>query len=94
MLPFLKETLNQLVMHSVILTEFGISVFNEGKLEKAFPFSDPVKDYLSIKNKQARLEELIDYLASQHIEKKFYRHSVNGRNRIRRDSIIQATDYC
>ncbi len=63
MLPFLKETLNQLVMHSVILTEFGISVFNEGKLEKAFPFSDPVKDYLSIKNKQARLEELIDYLA-------------------------------
>ncbi len=63
MLPFLKETLNQLVMHSVILTEFGISVFNEGKLEKAFPFSDPVKDYLSIKNKQARLEELVDYLA-------------------------------
>ncbi|MFB5614491.1 MAG: NOP5/NOP56 family protein [Candidatus Nitrosomaritimum yanchengensis] len=55
--------MNQLVMHSVILTEFGISVFNEGKLEKAFPFSDPVKDYLSIKNKQARLEELVDYLA-------------------------------
>jgi nucleolar protein 56 len=62
LLPFLKETLNQLVMHSVILTEFGISVFNEGKLEKAFPFSDPVKDYLSIKNKQARLDELVDYL--------------------------------
>ncbi|MGD2107351.1 MAG: ribonucleotide-diphosphate reductase subunit beta [Nitrosopumilaceae archaeon] len=54
--------MNQLVMHSVILTEFGISVFNEGKLEKAFPFSDPVKDYLSIKNKQARLEELVDFL--------------------------------
>ncbi|MEJ2261256.1 MAG: ribonucleotide-diphosphate reductase subunit beta [Nitrosopumilaceae archaeon] len=50
-------------MHSVILTEFGISVFNEGKLEKAFPFSDPVKDYLSIKNKQARLDEIVDYLA-------------------------------
>jgi nucleolar protein 56 len=63
LLPFLKETLNQLVMHSVILTEFGISVFNEGKLEKAFPFSDPVKDYLSIKNKQARLDEIVDYLA-------------------------------
>ncbi|MBA4454310.1 MAG: ribonucleotide-diphosphate reductase subunit beta [Nitrosopumilaceae archaeon] len=49
-------------MHSVILTEFGISVFNEGKLEKAFPFSDPVKDYLAIKNKQATFDELVDYL--------------------------------
>lgn len=62
MLPFLKETQNQQFMHSVILTEFGISVFNEGKLEKAFPFSEPVKDYLSIKNKEARLEELVNFL--------------------------------
>ena len=49
-------------MHSVILTEFGVSVFNEDKLEKAFPFSDPVKDYLAIKNKQAEFDELVDYL--------------------------------
>ena len=49
-------------MYSVILTEFGISIFNEEKLEKAFPFSDPVKDYLSVKNKESRLDEVVDYL--------------------------------
>jgi nucleolar protein 56 len=50
-------------MYSVILTEFGISVFNEEKLEKAFPFSDPVKDYLSVKNKEIRLNELVNFLS-------------------------------
>jgi nucleolar protein 56 len=51
-------------MYSVILTEFGISVFNEEKLEKAFPFSDSVKDYLSVKNKESKLFELVNYLSS------------------------------
>jgi len=51
-------------MYSVILTEFGISVFNEEKLEKAFPFSDPVKDYLSVKNKETKLYDLVNYLSS------------------------------
>ena len=50
-------------MYSVILTEFGISVFNEEKFEKAFPFSNPVKDYLSVKNKESRLDELVNYLS-------------------------------
>jgi len=50
-------------MYSVILTEFGISVFNEEKLEKAFPFSEPVMDYLSVKNKETRLDGLVDYLS-------------------------------
>ena len=43
---------------------FGISVFNEEKLEKAFPFSDPVKDYLSVKNKETKLYDLVNYLSS------------------------------
>lgn len=51
-------------MYSVILTELGISVFNEEKLEKAFRFNNPVKDYLEIKNKEAKLNELINYLGS------------------------------
>jgi len=51
-------------MYSVILTEFGISVFNEEKLEKAFPFSNPVKDYLSVKNKETKLYDLVNYLSS------------------------------
>jgi len=49
-------------MYSVILTEFGISVFKDGKLEKAFPFSNPVKDYLSVKNKESKLYDLVDFL--------------------------------
>ncbi len=64
MLPFLKETLNQLVMHSVILTELGISVFDEDKLAKAFPFSDPVREYLAVKNKETTLDNLVEFLGS------------------------------
>ena len=51
-------------MYSVILTELGISVFNDEKLERAFPFSNSVKDYLAVKNKEAKLNELINYLSS------------------------------
>ena len=51
-------------MYSVILTELGISVFKDEKLEKAFPFSNSVKEYLLVKNKEAKLNELINYLAS------------------------------
>lgn len=49
-------------MYSVILTEFGISVFDNGNLERAFPFSNAVKDYLSVKNKEAKTNELVNYL--------------------------------
>jgi len=51
-------------MYSVILTELGISVFNEEKLERAFSFSNNVKEYLLVKNKEAKLNELINYLFS------------------------------
>ncbi len=50
-------------MYSVILTELGISVFNDGQVDESFPFSNPVKEYLAIKNKEAKLNELINYLA-------------------------------
>ena len=51
-------------MYSVILTELGISVFNDERLERAFPFSNSVKEYLAIKNKEAKLNEIVNYLAS------------------------------
>ncbi len=51
-------------MYSVVLTEFGISVFKDEKFEKAFPFSNSVKEYLLVKNKESKLNELINYLAS------------------------------
>ncbi len=53
-------------MYSVILTELGISVFNDGRLDKAFPFSNAVKEYLLVKNKESKLNELVNYLASTH----------------------------
>lgn len=51
-------------MYSVILTELGIGVFEEQKCLKSFPFSEPVNDYVAIKNGQARISELIDYLSN------------------------------
>ena len=51
-------------MYSVILTELGISVFNDEKFEKAFPFSNAVREYLAVKSKEAKLNELVNYLAS------------------------------
>ena len=51
-------------MYSVILTELGISVFNDKKLDKAFAFSNPVKEYLLVKSKESKLNELVNYLVS------------------------------
>lgn len=51
-------------MYSVILTELGVSVFDGKKLERAFPFSNAVRDYLAIKNKESKLNELVNYLVS------------------------------
>jgi len=51
-------------MYSVILTEFGISVLKQENFEKAFPFLNPVRDYLSVKNKESKLFELVNYLNS------------------------------
>ena len=53
-------------MYSVVLTELGISVFKDNKFEKSFSFSNPVKDYLSVKNKEAKLNELLNFLTSLH----------------------------
>lgn len=47
----------------MILTELGIAVFNEGKLEKTFPFKDPVDEYLTIKKKDTEPDGLIRYLS-------------------------------
>ena len=51
-------------MYSVILTELGISVINDKVCEKAFAFSNPAKEYLQIKNKIAKVNELVDYLVN------------------------------
>lgn len=51
-------------MYSVVLTEFGISVFDDDKFVKAFPFSNPVKEFLAVKKKEAKLNQLVTFLDS------------------------------
>ncbi len=51
-------------MHSVILTELGIAVFDDNKCVKSFPFSDPSVQYVEIKKEQASLNELEHFLAN------------------------------
>ena len=50
-------------MHFVILTEVGIAVFDENKCVKSLPFSDPARDYVSIKEEKASVNELQGFLS-------------------------------
>ncbi|MDE1842522.1 MAG: ribonucleotide-diphosphate reductase subunit beta [Thaumarchaeota archaeon] len=51
-------------MHSVILTELGIAVFDDNKCVKSFPFSNPATQYVELKKEQAHLNELEQFLTS------------------------------
>ena len=51
-------------MHSVILTELGIAVFDDNKCVKSFPFSNPATQYVELKKEQASLNELEHFLAN------------------------------
>lgn len=51
-------------MHSVILTELGIAVFDDNKCVKSFPFSNPSTQYVELKKEQASLNELEQFLTS------------------------------
>ena len=50
-------------MNSVILTELGISVFDEEKCLKSFTFEKPAEDYVFVKKGQSRLSELGRFLS-------------------------------
>lgn len=49
-------------MHSVILTELGIIVADGGAVARAFPFSDPLGQYMAVKNRDGAPNELARYL--------------------------------
>ena len=51
-------------MHSVILTELGIAVFDNNKCVKSIPFRNPAKEYIEIKKEKADVEELAQFLSS------------------------------
>ncbi|MFQ6025832.1 MAG: NOP5/NOP56 family protein, partial [Nitrosopumilaceae archaeon] len=49
-------------MYSVILTELGVSVFDDSKCIKSFPFLDPAKEYVTIKKGEANIRDLQEFL--------------------------------
>lgn len=54
-------------MHSVILTELGISVLDSNKsCVKAVPFSEPAKDYTLVKKREFNSNDLIKFLQEQY----------------------------
>lgn len=50
-------------MQSVVLTELGIAIWQNGRCVKSFEFEDPVSEYLAIKNREARLGRLEEFLS-------------------------------
>ena len=61
---FFNENQSQEFMHSVILTELGVAIFENDVCKKSFPFANPVKDYLSIKNRSSEIRELVNFLSN------------------------------
>ena len=53
-------------MYSVILTELGVTVFEDEKFLKSFPFSDPTSEYLAIKNRETDADEVSNFLSKFH----------------------------
>ena len=51
-------------MHSVILTELGVAVFDDNKCVKSFLFSNPAVQYIELKKEQISLNELEQFLAN------------------------------
>ncbi len=49
-------------MHSVILTELGIAVFDDNKCVKAIPFSEPARQYVELKKEKADVDYLDETL--------------------------------
>lgn len=52
-------------MHVVILTELGISIFENDKFVKSFPFANPANEYVEIKNGEANIGDLEEFLQKQ-----------------------------
>jgi nucleolar protein 56 len=50
-------------MHSVILTELGIAVFDNNKCVKSIPFSNPAKEYIEVKKEKADIVDLEQFLS-------------------------------
>lgn len=52
-------------MHSVILTELGIAVFDNNKCVKSIPFRNPAKDYIELKKETGDISQLEQFLSNE-----------------------------
>jgi nucleolar protein 56 len=50
-------------MYSTILTELGITIFDDEKCLKSFPFKNPAEEYIAVKKGESRLGEIGKFLA-------------------------------
>lgn len=50
-------------MHSVILTELGVAIFDNNKCVKSIPFRNPAKDYIELKKEMSNINELEQFLS-------------------------------
>ncbi len=54
-------------MYSCILTELGITVFDDLKCLKSFPFENPAEDYVLVKKCKTKLNEIGKFLTSNEL---------------------------
>src|SRR5574340_909683 len=54
--------MKMLCMHSVILTELGIAIFDNNKCVKSIPFRNPAREYIELKKEKADIDELEQFL--------------------------------
>lgn len=50
-------------MHSVILTELGVAIFDNNKCVKSIPFRNPAKEYIELKKEMFSINELEQFLS-------------------------------
>jgi len=52
-----------LCMHSVILTELGVAIFDDNKCVKSIPFREPAREYVELKKEKADVGYLEEFLS-------------------------------
>src|SRR2546422_10587766 len=54
-----------LCMHSVILTELGVAVFDDNKCVKSVPFTNPAREYVELKKERGDIGYLEEFLSKE-----------------------------